>query len=140
MHHYNLFYRFIVNMNVTLRYNIETLIYTLDIYYILLESEGDNKMSNCPECNKRLIKEKRELSPGVYADVEICSKCEDEWIDKDEYERLRSLFKRKVFKIGGSLAVRIPKEIADAVGLHDGDELNISIADHKVVIDPTTSS
>ena len=97
-------------------------------------------MSNCPGCGQLLTKEKRELSPGVYADVEICSQCEDEWIDEDEYEKLRSLFKRKAFKIGGSLAVRIPKEIANAVGLHDGDELNISIAGHKVVIEPTTSS
>ena len=97
-------------------------------------------MSNCPECGKSLIKEKRELSPGIYAEVEICTQCEDSWIDEDEYERLRSLFKRKAFKIGGSLAVRIPKEIADAVGLHDGDELNISIADRKVVIEPITSS
>ncbi len=97
-------------------------------------------MSNCPECGQPLGKEKRELSPGVYADVEICSQCEDEWIDEDEYEKLRSLFKRKAFKIGGSLAVRIPKEIADAVGLHDGDEMNISIANHKVIIEPAVSS
>ncbi|UCH88398.1 MAG: zf-TFIIB domain-containing protein, partial [Thermoplasmata archaeon] len=63
-------------------------------------------MTRCPECRKNLKKERREISPGIYAQVEVCTKCKDEWLDESEYEKLRALFKRKVFKIGGSLAVR----------------------------------
>ena len=53
-------------------------------------------MTKCPECGAALSNEKREISPGIYANVEVCPKCEDEWVDEKEYEELRSLFKRKV--------------------------------------------
>jgi len=48
-------------------------------------------MTKCPECGKNMKKEKREISPGIYAQVEVCSKCNDEWLDEDEYEKLRAL-------------------------------------------------
>ena len=92
-------------------------------------------MTKCPECGKSMKLEKRELAPGVYADLEICPDCEDEWIDENEYEELRSLFKRKAFKVGGSLAVRLPKEIADVVGIHEGDDLSITARKHKIIIE-----
>jgi len=38
-------------------------------------------------------------------------------IDEKGYEALYNLFTRKTFKIGGSLEIRIPKEIADVIGL-----------------------
>ena len=92
-------------------------------------------MTKCPECRAALSNEKREISPGIYADVEVCPKCEDEWVDEKEYEELRSLFKRKVFKVGGSLAVRLPKEIADLADIHDGDDLLITTRNHKIIIE-----
>ena len=92
-------------------------------------------MTKCPECGTSMKKEKRELSPGIYANLEICPNCEDEWVDESDYEELRSLFKRKVFKVGGSLAVRLPKEIADVVGIHDGDDLMITTRKHKIIIE-----
>ena len=95
-------------------------------------------MTKCPECGKRMKSEKREISPGIYAQVEVCSKCNDEWVDEKEYEKLRSLFKRKIFKIGGSLAVRIPKEIADILELNDGDDLFIRTKGEKVIIEKRT--
>ncbi|MGC9346079.1 MAG: AbrB/MazE/SpoVT family DNA-binding domain-containing protein [Candidatus Bathyarchaeales archaeon] len=95
-------------------------------------------MSKCPECGKTLKLEKREISPGVYSNVEVCPTCEEEWLDEKEYEELRALFKRKVFRVGGSLAIRLPKEIADSVGIHDGDNLKISKKDHKIIIETTS--
>ena len=91
-------------------------------------------MINCPECGRSMKKQKRELSPGIYAQVEVCSKCTDEWLDENDYETIRAMFRRKAFKLGGSLAVRIPKEIADALGIGDGDELAIKAeGDHLVI-------
>jgi Zn-finger nucleic acid-binding protein len=92
-------------------------------------------MTKCPECGATLSNEKREISPGIYANVEVCPNCEDEWVDEKEYEELRSLFKRKVFKVGGSLAVRLPKEIADIADIHDGDNLLITTRNHKIIIE-----
>ena len=92
-------------------------------------------MTQCPECGKNMKIEKREMSRGVYAKVEVCPNCQDEWVDEKEYERLRFLFKRKAFKIGGSLAVRIPKEIADVLKIDDGQTLSISVSGNQIVIE-----
>ena len=43
----------------------------------------------------------------------------------------------KTFKIGGSLAVRIPKEIADVIGLKEGSELKVGVMEKKIVIEAT---
>jgi len=80
-------------------------------------------------------KEKRELQKGILAKVEICPKCEDEWIDEKGYEALYNLFTRKTFKIGGSLAVRIPKEIANVIGLKEGSEVKVAVKEKKIVIE-----
>jgi len=97
-------------------------------------------MTKCPECGKNMKIEKREISHGIYAQVEVCSNCQDEWVGEDEYERLRSLFKRKAFKIGGSLAVRIPKEIADVLKINDGSNLSISAKNNQIIIEKVKST
>ncbi len=42
-----------------------------------------------------------------------------------------------IFKVGGSLAVCIPKEIANVVGLKDGTEVRFAVKDKKIIIEPT---
>jgi antitoxin MazE len=81
-------------------------------------------------------KEKREIQKGIFALVEVCPKCEDEWIDEKGYEALYNLFTRKTFKIGGSLAIRIPKEIADVIGLKEGSDVKLAVKEKKIVIEP----
>ncbi len=49
----------------------------------------------CPLCETPMKKEKRELQKGIFASVEVCPKCEDEWIDEKGYEALYALFTRK---------------------------------------------
>lgn len=82
-------------------------------------------------------KEKREIQKGIFANVEVCPKCEDEWIDEKGYETLYNLFTRKAFKIGGSLAIRIPKELANLIGLREGSEVKLAVKDKKIVIEST---
>lgn len=91
----------------------------------------------CPICETPMKKEKRELQKGIFALVEVCPKCEDEWIDEKGYEALYALFTRKTFKIGGSLAIRIPKEIADVIGLKEGSDVKLAVREKKIVIEPT---
>ena len=95
-------------------------------------------MTKCPECDQKMKTERREISLGVYARVEVCPKCNDEWIDESEYEKMRALFKRKAFKIGGSLAVRLPKEITEVIGLKDGEDLSIKTKGQKIIIEKAT--
>ncbi len=57
-------------------------------------------------------------------------------IDEKGYEALYALFTRKTFKIGGSLAILIPKEIADVVGLKEGAEVKLAVKETNIVIEP----
>lgn len=93
-------------------------------------------MSRCPICNTPMNKERKEIQKGVFAQVEVCPKCEDEWIDEKGYEALYQMFTRKTFKIGGSLAIRIPKEIANVTGLKEGTDVKLAIKDKKIIIEP----
>lgn len=90
----------------------------------------------CPICETPMKKEKREIQKGIFVLVEVCPKCEDEWIDEKGYEALYNLFTRKTFKIGGSLAIRIPKEIADVIGLKEGSDVKLAVKEKKIVIEP----
>ena len=91
-------------------------------------------MTKCPFCDAELEEEKRELEKGVWATVEVCPNCRDEWIDEAEHDRLVGLFKRKTFNLGGSVAVRIPKEIADALSIGAGTSDDFPIRGDKMII------
>ena len=95
-------------------------------------------MTRCPKCNTPMKKERKEFEKGVFVDVEICAKCKDEWVDEKGYEAVYQFFRRKTFRIGGSLAVRIPKELADMVGLKEGAEVRFAVQGDKIVIEPVT--
>jgi putative addiction module antidote len=43
-------------------------------------------------------------------------------------------FKIKIVKVGNSLRVTIPKEIAEAVRLKVGDLVNISLEDSRIIV------
>ena len=43
--------------------------------------------------------------------------------------------KTEIKEWGNSLAIRIPKKIKDALGLHDGSEINISLEGNKVILE-----
>jgi antitoxin MazE len=95
-------------------------------------------MSKCPKCNAPMKKEQKEFEKGVFVAVEICSRCKDEWVDEKGYDELYRLFRRKTFRLGGSLAVRIPKELADIVGLKEGSEVRLAVKDNKIMIEPVS--
>lgn len=91
-------------------------------------------MTKCPFCESELVEEKREIAKGVFAQVEVCPRCKDEWVDEREHDRLVELFKRKAFILGGSIAVRLPKEIADALKIKEGTELRFTVKGKEIVI------
>ncbi len=45
------------------------------------------------------------------------------------------VMKTKARAWGNSLAVRIPKKITDALNLHDGSSISISLEDGKIIIE-----
>jgi len=91
-------------------------------------------MTSCPICKKPMKKELKEYEPGVFIKVDVCTKCGDEWVDKKGYKTIYNLFNRKTFNAGGSIAVRIPKEIVDALKIKEGQNVSFSIEKKKVII------
>jgi len=86
-----------------------------------------------------MTKEKMEIKKGVYARVLICPECEKISADQNRPEEINEqIFTRKTFKIGGSLAIRIPKELANNLGLEEGTDVNIDVKDKKIIIDRIT--
>ncbi len=49
------------------------------------------------------------------------------------------MFTRQAFKIGGSLAIRIPKELANVIGLKDGTNVKMAVKEKKLIIEPASS-
>jgi len=43
--------------------------------------------------------------------------------------------KTEIKEWGNSLAIRIPKKIKDALGLHDGSQINISLEGNKIILE-----
>lgn len=84
-------------------------------------------------------KERKEIEKGVWAAVEVCPQCKDEWIDEKEHDELVDLFKRKTFNLGGSIAIRIPREIADNLSIREGTEVNFSVKGKKIIISKATA-
>jgi len=48
--------------------------------------------------------------------------------------------KTEIKEWGNSLAIRIPKKIKDALGLHDGSHINISLEGNKVILESEENS
>lgn len=93
--------------------------------------------SLCPICDTPMKFEKKEIKKGIYAQVEVCPKCLEEFISLDEHEKVYKEFYSKAFKSGNSLALRIPKKIADQIGLKVGTEFKINIENHNIIIKPS---
>ena len=93
-------------------------------------------MGTCPICNTRLISERMRLSRGVFANVHVCPNCQGGVMDDEQREALRQLFLRRAFRIGGSIAVRIPMPIAQTLGIRDGTPLNVCVSDKGILIEP----
>jgi antitoxin MazE len=93
-------------------------------------------MDTCPVCNATLVSEKMRVSRGVFANVDVCPHCQGSVLDEDERETLRRLFLRRAFRIGGSIAVRIPMPIAQTLGIREGTPLNVCVSEKGILIEP----
>ncbi len=93
-------------------------------------------METCPICNAELVSERMTISRGVFANVEVCPRCQERLLDDDGREALRRLFSRRAFRIGGSIAVRIPMPIAQTLGIREGTKLNVCVSEKGILLEP----
>ena len=104
----------------------------------------------CAMCGKGNLKEKMVdykefgVSLGKYK-ADVCAKCGEVFFDSETARKIQAksrelgLFgltkKTKVAKVGNSLAIRIPKEIAEYLHLKEGTETWIQPEGDKLVIE-----
>ena len=101
-------------------------------------------------CNKGILKKERikEYMFGVYLGefpAEVCSKCGESFTDSDTTRKIEEAAKQKgiwglgattkITKTGNSLAVRIPKKLAEYLKLEDGNEAYIHPENNKLIIE-----
>ncbi|MDI6897507.1 AbrB/MazE/SpoVT family DNA-binding domain-containing protein [Methanocella conradii] len=92
-------------------------------------------MTKCPICDAPLVWEDKEIKKGIYARVQVCKKCQEHYIDLKEHERVYREYYSKAFKSGNSIAVIIPKKVADEAGIRVGTSFKINVKDGKIIIE-----
>ena len=107
-------------------------------------------MTLCPLCEKGTLKKGmiKESMFGVYLGEfpgEICDACKESFTDTTTMQKIEDVAKRKgiwglgsktkITKTGNSLAVRIPKKIADHLKLKNGKEAYIHPENDKLIIE-----
>ncbi len=104
----------------------------------------------CPICGKGILKKKkiREEMFGVYLGefpADVCARCGESFTDIKTTKRIEEMAKKKgiwglgiktkITKTGNSLAIRIPKKIADFLKLRKGEETYIHPDANKLVVE-----
>lgn len=107
-------------------------------------------MVKCPICGKGSLRKAkiRESMFGVDLGefpAEVCSCCGESFTDAETTRKIEEAAKKKgvwglgvssrIIKSGNSLAVRIPKKIADYLKLREGEEAFIHPENRKLVIE-----
>jgi YgiT-type zinc finger domain-containing protein len=104
----------------------------------------------CPICEKGSLKKDRikEYMFGIFLGefpAEVCTSCGESFTDSETTKKIEEVAKKKgiwglgattkITKTGNSLAVRIPKKIADYLKLKDGKETYIHPEKDKLIIE-----
>ncbi len=80
---------------------------------------------------KKVLKEKK----GVYTNMMSCPKCGESYLTLKQHEKIYTEFYSKAFMSGNSLAVRIPRKIAEKVGLKKGSSFHMRVRNKKIIIE-----
>ena len=108
---------------------------------------------SCPICNGKLKMTKTEFSfydvPFGKFDAEVCQKCGENFFTEEASDKIDQIAKKKglwglekkskISYSGNSLIVRIPKEIADFMGLTKGKKIEIHPEGKKKIVVEITS-
>ena len=104
----------------------------------------------CPVCEKGIL-EKKEIEEYIFGlnlgkyPAEVCNKCGESFTDSEVTRKIEEAAKKKgiwglgyvtkITKSGNSLAVRIPKKLADYLKLKEGEEAFMHPEGSKIVIE-----
>ena len=106
----------------------------------------------CPNCNGKLKKTMIQETMhgenlGEYQAMQ-CETCKETYTDEETTKKIEEKAKEKgvwglgrkskIAKTGNSLAIRIPRQIAERLQLKEGSEIYISPEKDKIIIDKTS--
>lgn len=104
----------------------------------------------CPICEKGILKKEKikEEMFGVFLGefpADVCDNCRESFTDSETTKKIEEIAKKKgiwglgvktkIIKTGNSLAVRIPKKIADFLKLSEGKEAYIHPDSTRLMIE-----
>ena len=104
----------------------------------------------CPMCEEGELKKNKvkEYMFGIYLgkfQSDVCSKCGESFTDSITTRKIEEMAKKKgiwglsaltkITKTGNSLAVRIPKKVAEYLKLRNGEEAYIHPEKDKLIIE-----
>jgi len=104
----------------------------------------------CPICEKGELRKSsiKEYMFGVYLgrfQADVCNKCGESFTDSNTTKKIEETAKKKgiwnlsavtkITKTGNSLAVRIPKKVADYLKLKNGEEAYIHPEENRLIIE-----
>lgn len=95
-------------------------------------------MNHCWACDSVMRPSMEEIEPGVAVDAWRCPKCAEVELTLEQYGRYfraAEVLERKAFKVGGSLALRIPKQLADAAGIKEDTQVVFRRAGQRLIIE-----
>ena len=107
------------------------------------------KRTKCEECGSKI--QEKDVEVSIYGislgkfPAEVCTQCGEEVFDEKTSMEIEKLSKSKglwgldrkikIVKIGNSLAIRIPKNISEFLGLKDGKEAIMHPEKNKLIIE-----
>ncbi|MBS1266562.1 MAG: hypothetical protein MAG795_00529 [Candidatus Woesearchaeota archaeon] len=112
--------------------------------------KSKNNFLKCPSCEKGKLS-KGKIKKYLYGEylgeypVEKCNKCGESFLDSSAVKKIEEKakqkglwglgFETKITKTGNSLAVRIPKKIADHMKVKDGKSVYVHPGKNRIIID-----
>ena len=98
------------------------------------------KNKNCPICEKGILtKQKTELGSGLYADALVCNSCKKIFYSKEVMRQIEKLEyagsdKRKLVRVGNSLAAIIPSVIVKSLHLKEKEPVWVREKNNTILI------
>jgi len=95
------------------------------------------------DCGSEMKIEKIELFSELFSEGYRCPKCGEVEFNEEQMQKalkikehaIKIMVKRKLGKVGGSLVLRIPKEVEKSLNLKSGKDVRILVEKRKMIVE-----
>lgn len=94
----------------------------------------------CGNCGKDALERKQvEFEPGFFVEARVCSACGEQWFDHEVVRKIGARARqreRTLIKLGSSLAVTLPPELASKYKLRAGEKVYLLEEEGGIALRP----